>query len=313
MLSVVLSLAVIVFIGAGLRYAIPSLDVDMARQQIGIVVLNVLLPALNVQVIYQSTFDNHLWQIPTVMLAGAAVCMACALLVYRFFSIPQSVKNPLILGCAFGNVTYLGMPLLRGLFPHALLDVTEVAVLCEITVTTADLVAGTLLAMRYQPTVTDRPLRQTLGHIVKFPLIWSVAITVLIRVAGIPLPTFVLSACELLAQAASGLMLLVLGMAIKPAALAGAIRKFTLWWPMLVIKLGVSVAVVATLGSAIGLSPLHLEATTIEAAMPPQFFILVIADRFRFNTDVFAPAVVFLTVISMCIVPITHYLVTPVG
>ena len=78
MLSVVLSLAVIVFIGAGLRYAIPSLDVDMARQQIGIVVLNVLLPALNVQVIYQSTFDNHLWQIPTVMLVGAAVCMAWA-------------------------------------------------------------------------------------------------------------------------------------------------------------------------------------------------------------------------------------------
>jgi predicted permease len=308
-LSVVLSLALIVFVGACLRYVIPSLDVDQARRQVGILVLNVLLPALNVGVIYQATFDSHLWQIPAVMLIGAGVCIACALLVYRFFSIDQNVKNALILGCAFGNVTYLGMPLLRGLFPDAVPDVTEVAVLCEITVTTADLVAGTLLAMRYQQTGTDRPLRKTLGQILRFPLIWSVAITVLIRVAGVPLPAFVLSSCELLAQAASGLMLLVLGMAIRPAALAGAIRKFTLWWPMLVIKLGVSVAVVAAAGSAIGLSPLHLEATTIEAAMPPQFFILVIADRFRFDTEVFAPAVVFLTILSMCIVPITHYLV----
>jgi malate permease and related proteins len=309
-LNVVLSLGIIVVIGAALRYLVPSLDVEQARKQIGTIVLNVLLPALNVQVIYQATFDSHLWQIPVVMLAGAAVCLGCALLVFRFFSLDPRVKSPLILGCAFGNVTYLGMPLLRGLFPHSVLDVTEVAVLCEITVTTADLIAGTLLAMHYRTVQTERPMRESLRHILKFPLIWSVAITALIRVVGIELPAFVLSASELLAQAASGLMLLVLGMAIRPPALLGALRKFRLWWPMLVIKLGVSVAVVAALGTAVGLSPLHLEATTIESAMPPQFFILVIADRFRFDTEIFAPAVVFLTISSLLIVPLTHDLIT---
>ena len=43
-------------------------------------------------------------------------------------------------------MTYLGMPLLRGLFPQSVIDVTTVAILCEITVTSLDLTTGTILA-----------------------------------------------------------------------------------------------------------------------------------------------------------------------
>jgi hypothetical protein len=46
----------------------------------------------------------------------------------------KRVVGALILGSAFGNVTYLGLPVLRGLFPYQLQQVTEVAILCEVTV-----------------------------------------------------------------------------------------------------------------------------------------------------------------------------------
>jgi predicted permease len=308
MLTVFSALAVIACIGGCLRYAIPNFEVDAARRQIGMLVLNILLPALNVEVIYRSSFDAHLWQIPAVMMAGVVACVCCALAVYGLFKLDWKLKSSLILGCAFGNVTYLGMPLLRGLFPGSVLDVTEVAILCEITVTSSDLITGTLLAMHGQEVGPHRSVRGAFTQIVKFPLLWSVAITALIRLLGIPLPPFLLMACHLMGESASGVMLLVLGMAIRPAALAGSLSKFPIWWPMLAIKLGLSPVIVAGAGAAIGLSALHLHATTMEAAMPPQLFIFIVADRFGFDTEVLAPAVAFLTVFSFLSLPVIHYL-----
>ena len=138
------------------------------------------------------------------------------------------------------------------------------------------------------------------------PLLWSVAIAVAIRALGIPLPPFVLSALHLLGDATSGIMLLVLGMAIKPAALIGALRRIGTWWPMLPIELGLSPLVVAFAGVAIGLSGLNHRATILEAAIPPQLFVFIVADRFGFDTEVLATAVAFLTVISFLTLPVLH-------
>jgi predicted permease len=90
-------------------------------------------------------------------------------------------RNSLILGSSFGNVTYLGMPLLRGLFPENVLDVTQVAVLSEITVTSTDLIIGTLLAAASQQSGGHVSAKAVLMRLLKFPLLWSVAIASIIR------------------------------------------------------------------------------------------------------------------------------------
>lgn len=241
------------------------------------------------------------------MTCGIAVCVSAALLVVTAFPIDRRLKNSLILGSAFGNVTYLGMPLLRGLFPQSVIDVTTVAILCEITVTSLDLTTGTILAAASDQGSEHVSVRAVVTQILKFPLLWSVAIAAAIRILGIPLPPFVLSALHLLGDATSGIMLLVLGMAIKPAALIGALRRIGTWWPMLLIKLGLSPLVVAFAGVAIGLSGLNHRATILEAAMPPQLFVFIVADRFGFDTEVLATAVAFLTVISFLTLPVLHY------
>jgi malate permease and related proteins len=308
MLTVFSALAVIALAGACVRYVVPNFDVDAARRHVGMLVLYALLPALNVEVVYQARLDGRLWQIPVVMLVGVLVCVGCALAVFRLFPVDRNLKNSLILGCAFGNVTYLGMPLLRGLFPDRLVEVTEIAILCEITVTSADLITGTLLAVFYQQSEQRAPVRAALLQIVKFPLIWSLALTILIRMIGVPLPSFMLMALHLMGQSTSGVMLLVLGMAIKPDALMAAFRHFGSWWPMLAIKLGLSPLVVMFAGATIGLSTLNFHATTLEAAMPPQLFVFIVADRFGFDTEVLAAAVAFLTVLSFFTLPIVHHL-----
>jgi len=222
MITVIPALALIAIVGASLYRVLPHFDPDATRRQCGTLVLNVMLPALNIEVIYTAPIGHHLWQIPIAMMVGVAVCVGAALLIFSAFPSDRRSKNSLILGSAFGNVTYLGMPLLRGLFPQSVIDVTTVAILCEITVTSLDLTTGTILAATSDHVGEHVSVRAVATQILKFPLLWSVAIAVAIRILGVPLPSFVLSALHLLGEATSGIMLLVLGMAIKPAALGGA-------------------------------------------------------------------------------------------
>ena len=309
MLNVFLALAAIACVGSSLHRLLPDIDIDTTRRQCGTLVLNVLLPALNVQVIYGATISSTLWQVPLVMLIGLLVCVASALLVFRAFAVTPKQKGSLIIGSAFGNVTYLGMPLLQGLFPEQLLLVTEIAILCEITVTSSDLITGSLLATLYQD--EGKPsIKAAFGQIARFPLILSAMVAIIIRVVGIPLPEFVLSALHLLGQCTSGLMLLILGMALKPSVLKRSLHDFRQWWPLLIIKLGLSPLVVGFAGAKIGLTHLNLHAVTIEAAMPPQLFTFIVADRFGFDVEALASAVAFMTVVSLVTVPIINRILT---
>jgi hypothetical protein len=242
------------------------------------------------------------------MLSAAAICVVVAVLVFSAFPIDRKLRNSLILASAFGNVTYLGMPLLRGLFPQSIAEVTTIAILCEITVTSLDLITGTFLAATSDHVGEHVSVRAVATQILKFPLLWSVAIAAAIRILGIPLPLFVLSALHLLGEAASGTMLLVLGMAIKPAALIGALRRIGTWWPLLPIKLALSPLVVIFVGAAIGLSGQNHRATILEAAMPTQLFVFIVADRFGFDTEILATAVAFLTVVSFVGLPLLDYI-----
>lgn len=309
MLNVFLALAAIAAVGAALHRLVPELDIDATRRQCGSLVLNVLLPALNIEVIYKASIGRHLWQIPLAMLIGVLICIALALLTFRWFPMEQKLRSSMILGSVFGNVTYLGMPLLRGLFPEQLLQVTEIAILCEITVTSSDLITGSLLDM-FHHEGPHTSLTTALVQVLKFPLLWSAALAVAIRLLGIPLPDFVLMALHLLGQSASGLMLLVLGMALKPKVLSESLSQLKSWWPMLLIKLGISPLVVTVAASFVGLAALNLHATTLEAAMPPQLFTLIVADRFGFDTEILAAAVACMTVISLGTLPFIHRFLT---
>jgi predicted permease len=309
MLNVFLALAVIAGVGASLHRLIPNFDVDYTRRQCGNLVLDVLLPALNVEVIYRSTASGDVWRVPLTMLIGLSVCVASALLIFNAFGVTAKQKGSLVIGSAFGNVTYLGMPLLRGLFPKQLLHVTEIAILCEITVTSSDLITGSLIAM-FSQDERQASIKTTLAQIAKFPLLWSAGLAILIRVLGIPLPQFLLTALHLLGQATSGLMLLILGMALKTTVLRRSLSDLGTWWPLLVIKLGLSPLVVGSVGAMIGLSALDLHAATIEAAMPPQLFTFIVADRFGFDTELLAAAVAFMTVMSLFTVPMVNRFLT---
>lgn len=355
MVSVLLALGLIAGIGSLLRYLVKDLDIDMARKMIGTLVLNIFLPALVFRVIYTAEIGAEFYQIPLIMLLSILVCLGIAMSAFRAFRLQPEEKGALILGSTFGNVTYLGLPILQGLFPSLALQVAKVAILCEVTTTPLNLSLGTALGNRFKASRSDRhrsetrvdlpadqqlasdtsqyfsaaevealetppqlteplPLNrpklspfqtsiqigwQVCQEMVRLPALWAVVIALIWKVSGLPVPTFLLQATQILGNTVTGLMMLSLGMGLR-------YRRIYQPLPLIIasgIKLLISPLVVFGIATSIGLQSPYLEAVVLEGAMPTQLLTFVIADRVGLNAERLALCILMNTAASFLTIP----------
>ena len=117
-------------------------------------------------------------------------------------------------------------------------------------------------------------------------------------------------ALHILGQSTSGLMLLILGMALKPDVLKGSFAHLRSWWPLLLIKLGLSPIVVLFAGFmdwSFGFESSRRDAGGRDAAS-----IIRPYNRrpFGFDTETLAGAAAFMTVLSLLTIPLIHHLLT---
>ena len=278
--TVFLALGLMAIAGSALNHLLPDLDLDYTRRACGRLVLSVFLPALNFEVVYRLPIDRTFWQVPLALATAAVLCAALAAIILAKLRMAPRVKGSLVLASAFGNVTYLGIPVLQGLFPDHQLEATQVAILAEVTVTTLDLTTSSIIAPLYGSEIRISA-KSIAWDIATLPLLWAIAAAMVCRLINLPVPSFVMMAAHLLGQTVSGLMLIVLGMALHPAMLLSSVRKsWQLLTPM-IIKLAISPLLVLLMARALRMSPLPSHAVIMEAAMPPQLFVLIAADRTR--------------------------------
>ncbi len=298
-MDVFLGLGLIILLGSSLRRLFPELDVDQLRTSINTLVLYILLPALIFESFHDAPLNLELLKVPVVMLVGIFGCLGLAWLVYGRLPLSQETRGSLILAASFGNVTYLGLPVLQGLFPTALAEVSEVAILCEITKSPVNLCIGSAIALYYGgggKTDWTRVWRQ----IVSLPPLWAAGLALAVNLAGMRVPGFVDEVSQVLGQTVSGLMILSLGMALKPVKL----RSFVSVVPALVLKLLVFPALVFLFVRHWTVAEPYGSALIVEGAMPPQLLTFVIADRFGLDVRTLALAVTLGTVVSFLTIPV---------
>lgn len=301
-------LALTALLGSQLRYWLPDLDIQDLRLKINRLVLAIFLPALTFKVIYSADIGGAFWQVPLLALAGLVVTVSIGTAAYRRVSLDDRARGALILAGAFGNVTYLGLPVLQGMFPSAALQVTTVAILYEMTITPANLLLGAALASRYARS-TPASVGETLGTIVKLPLLWAIAAGVTLNVLRIPVPAFVLGAAAQLGNAVTGLMILSLGMALRVETLRARWPQIGVLVPCLLIKLAVSPLAVWMGVHLLGVEEPFAGAVVLEAAMPTQLVVLAVADRFGLDTELAAFAALVTTAASFGTLLVVHQLV----
>jgi predicted permease len=301
MLTVFLSLGAIALVGSALQRLFPEWKIEEFRTSINRLVLHVLLPALIFKVISTSDLEGVLYHVPLAAAAGIVGCLSVAWILFRWTPLDRKAKGALILACAFGNVTYLGLPVLQGIFRDSAIEIAKAAILCEVTVAPLNLIVGSLLAMRFSGE-RDLGLRQSLTQVVRLPPLGTLAAALACKYLEIPVPAFLMHGTEVLGGTVSGLMILALGMALRFERLDHFLPLVTVYG----VKLLLSPFLVFLAAGRLAMKAPYLEAVTLEGAMPTQLLALVVADRFNLDSRLLAHVIVVNTALAFVTVPLAR-------
>jgi len=287
------------------RFRIGSIDADSLRQGINVMVLNIFLPALCVKTLYTASLDIETILIPATAIVTTLSTLALAVMVYtllnRIMHLTPQETGVLIISAAFGNVTYLGLPVLTGLYgPGA----AKYALFYDLLATTPVLwLAGASLASRYGEN-RKMNLRESIMTIITLPPIWGIACGIALNLTGFPLPAFFLKALDMLGSLVVPLMIFSIGLALTMPRVNHAYAII----PAVIIKMAVSPFISFTTAQSLGLQGQALSATLLEGAMPTMVLSLLIAARFKLDIALSAFIIVVTTVLSFFTLPLAVHI-----
>lgn len=207
--------------------------------------------------------------------------------------------SSLLLVSMFGNVGNYGLPLNELAFGQSGLDR---AVIYMVVTSVFIFSLGVLIAARAQGNAPA----QALSRLARVPIIYALALGVLVRVGVLPAPDPLLKAATLLARAAPPLMLLILGLQLSQAKIRGNWRLMGLACGT---RLLLTPLIALPLAAWMGLTGLTQQVSVIEASMPSAVFSIILAIEFDLDRDL-ATGVVFATTLAspLTLIPLIAYL-----
>lgn len=302
MREILISFGLIIATGIIIKRLRPGgLDAESLRSGINGAVLNVFLPALCIHTLSTAEIGVEAVLVPVTAMGSTIAGLVLALFVYRVLRgvlrIAPREEGVLVLSATFGNVTYLGLPVLTGLYgPEA----ARYALFYDLLATTPLLwLVGAPIAARFgegrKPDV-----RESLRAIVSLPPVWAIFLGMAMSLSGIRLPAAVLLALEMLGRVVVPLMVFSIGLAVS----LPRVRHAWAVLPAVVLKLVVVPFISLGIAYGLGLSGMALSSCLIEGAMPTMVLSLLIAARFGLDVSLSAFVIVVTTAISFFSLPL---------
>jgi predicted permease len=277
-----------------------GLDRHRVRHALSVSVLHFFLPALAFGLIAAARVSKSFLSIPltaaVVTLAGLAAGAVLYVVLPWFRSAGRPAVGVLLLSGAFGNVTYLGLPVITETLGQ---QYGYVAVLYDLLATTPILLTvGMLTAARFGSGKAVS-LSSSLKRVFTLPPLWGVAAGAAVNVGSFPLPRPVIDAAQLMGKAVIPVMIFTVGLALDFKDL----RRLPVAIPALAIKLLIAPVLAWQAGRMLGLAGEELRAVVVEGAMPVMVLSLVIADEFELDVPLAATCIAVSTVASFFTLP----------
>ncbi|MBF0518972.1 MAG: AEC family transporter [Nitrospirae bacterium] len=309
MYSTLLSFTLIVLAGVAFRRLKPGgVDADTARNSINATVLNVFLPALCVKIFAETKLNIEALLVPITAACTIFALIALSHFVFKIIGKFKNLSMPevgaLIICAAFGNTTYLGLPVITELYGQS---AQKYVLYYDLMTATPILwLIGTQVAARYgglsvkNSASKKQMLHSSLKSVLMLPPIHGVILGGIIQSTGITLPEPVFKAFSLLGSLVVPLMIFSLGLAITVpkvshvycAAISGG------------IKVIISPLLAYFVAKKLGLVDVALNACAIEGAMPTMVLSLLIAARFNLDVTLSAFMIVSTTACSLFTLPV---------
>lgn len=287
----------LVGLGSLWRYFKPAhMEIYAFRNAITELVFYLLLPALVLRVLWQAQMGLQSLQISAVASGSILAAMLFSWFVCKSFRVENRIMGAAILAASFGNITYLGLPVLT-----AALGEWSASIVIQYDLFAATpllFTLGILLAAHFgQKEGGIQPLRQ-LGRI---PALWAALLAVLLNLAAVPMPHVLEPVLRQLGNGVVPLMLLAIGLSLEWRGLQ---RKA--WVPLLMVIAVQLVLMPLFVWWIAGFFTFEYEqqlALVLEAAMPSMVLGLVFCERFKLDTAFYAAAVTLSTLLSILTLP----------
>lgn len=246
--------------------------------------------------------DGSFLSVPVTAWVVTLILLAAGFAFYSLLNagsrgMPRATVGVLILSSAFGNVMYLGLPLITGMLGA---EHGYVAVLYDLLATTPLLFTlGVFMAARYG-SGKEVSLASSIRRVLRLPPLWGVGLGLAFNLGGAAIPQAVLDAMELMGRAVIPIMIFTVGLALD----FGELKKLPAALPAIGIKLFLSPLLAWWTGSRLGIAGDTLKAVVIEGAMPVMVVSLIIADEFDLDVQLAATCIAVSTLASFFTVPL---------
>jgi predicted permease len=224
--------------------------------------------------------------------------MLLALPIAHFFRLPKQAKQALFLILSYGNVAYLGIPVLRNAYGEAAVPVA--GIISSVYIFWLLTLGITLIELNGE---NNFSFRQLIVHQFKNPLMISVFSGLVIVFFNLKLPEVFTDTIQLFAGSVTAVVLFSLGIFLGFHR-AGSLKDWSaaLGWSVVIMFVLPFLFYLAIRNSAI--DSMHLKATILESAMPLGLTPYALAVQYKLETSLVARIVVLSTLLSMVVIPV---------
>lgn len=289
----------LLIVGAVYRHFTGVDNARTVRRAIGHIVFTIFLPALAFHVLSTAPLDTMLITIPIV--AGVTLV---ATLGIGFLIVPTMVKLPrpstgaLLLACAWGNVTYLGLPLVTNVYG---LHLQRIPLLYDLLALTPLLFSvGVIICLKYGENNLQNTVSDSVRQIITLPPLLAAVTGLVLNASGVVMPEMIVHTLSAAGSVVTPLMVFSVGLALSLPRLT-LLRTLT---PVIVLKLLVAPLIGYGIGVLMVSDREVLAASTLEAAMPSMVLPMVFAERYGLDQELLAQAILWTTLVSMITLPV---------
>jgi len=293
MLAVLIQMAGLIACGIAWRVSAPNgLDADTTRKALTSLVYYLFLPALVLMVLWKAPLGFDSLKISLAACCGIIAIILIMRIVCNYCNMPRAAAGAILLAAAFPNATYLGLPILEAsLGPEG----RSIAIQYDLFACLPLLLSvGIALAASYgEATKKENPLLS----LMKVPALWAALIAVALNASDVPLHTELEDWLQMLANGVAPIMLIALGLSLNfTKDQLRLIRPIT---PAIISKLILMPIVVWGVTLIADMEGVLQQGVVLEAAMPSMVIGMVICDRYKLDTSIYAATVTVTTALSL--------------
>jgi len=300
--EVIAAFFIIIASGMIFRIAKPNnLTVDELRKSINTTVFNLFLPALCIKVMLTAPISIETVLVPLNSILTLSIMIVVNYLFFNVLSKPLNLNKreigALILTSTFGNTTYLGLPIITGLYGDSYARFVlyyDLLAMTPFLWTVGTRISASIGGLK------SVNIFESIRKILTLPPLWGIVIGMLLHILKIPLPKFFIKALDMFGVVVVPLMVFSIGLSLSFIRVSHTLCLL----PVCILKLFVSPFIGYCLGKIMGIKGVILNIVTLEAGMPSMVLSLLVAGIFQLDVTLTAMAIVITTILSFISLPL---------